>query len=91
MAQEPRNDYEDSQITKELDTKYKCVIATYNTKYKGDDVKPDLNVGGFKYLKMLAELLNSLGIKKQFFIAYVIRMHHSYLHKILIFHMYRND
>lgn len=45
MAHEPWNDYEDGKITKELGTKYKCVIATDKTKYKGDDVKPDLNAG----------------------------------------------
>ncbi len=45
MAHEPWNDYDDGKITKELGTKYKCVIATDKTKYKGDDVKPDLNAG----------------------------------------------
>lgn len=45
MAQEPWNDFEDGQVTKQLGTKYKCVIATDNTKYDGKDVQPDLNAG----------------------------------------------
>lgn len=45
MAHEPWNEYEDGQVTKQLGTKYKCVIATDNTKYEGDDVQPDLNAG----------------------------------------------
>lgn len=45
MAQEPWNEYEDGKITKQLGTKYKCVIATDNTVYRGKDVEPDLNAG----------------------------------------------
>ncbi|EXJ23868.1 hypothetical protein ADIAL_0660 [Alkalibacterium sp. AK22] len=45
MAHEPWNDYEDGQIAKQLGTKYKCVIATDNTTYDGDDVPADLNAG----------------------------------------------
>lgn len=45
MAQEPWNDYEDGQVTKQLGTKYKCIIATDNTKYEGKDTQPDLNAG----------------------------------------------
>ncbi|WP_130807934.1 hypothetical protein [Senegalia massiliensis] len=45
MAHEPWNEYDDGQITKQLGTKYKCVIATDNTKYDGTNVAPDLNAG----------------------------------------------
>lgn len=45
MAQEPWNDYEDGQVSKILGTKYKCIIATDNTKYEGKDIQPDLNAG----------------------------------------------
>ncbi|WP_303984685.1 hypothetical protein [Niallia circulans] len=45
MAQEPWNDIKDGQVTKQLGTKYKCVIASDGTKYEGDDVRPDLNAG----------------------------------------------
>ncbi|MBB6450824.1 hypothetical protein HNR44_002814 [Geomicrobium halophilum] len=45
MAHEPWSDYEDGKVTKQLGTKYKCVIATDNTKYEGKDVEPDLNAG----------------------------------------------
>jgi len=43
MAQEPWNDYEDGKVTKQLGTKYKCVIATDNTDCSEKDVEPDLN------------------------------------------------
>ncbi|WP_179123806.1 hypothetical protein [Paraliobacillus ryukyuensis] len=45
MAHEPWNEYVDGQATKQLGTKYKCVIVTDNTKYEGKDVHPDLNAG----------------------------------------------
>lgn len=45
MAHEAWNDYHEGQITKQLGTKYKCVIATDNTKYDGENVEPDLNAG----------------------------------------------
>lgn len=43
LATEPWNEFKEGQVTKELVTKYKCVIATDNTKYK-NDIK-DLNAG----------------------------------------------
>src|SRR5699024_4549709 len=45
MAHEAWNEYDDGKITKELDTKYKYVIATDKTEYQGKDVPPDLNSG----------------------------------------------
>lgn len=45
MAHEPWNEYDDGQITKQLGTKYKCVVATDKTEHKGKDVPPDLNAG----------------------------------------------
>jgi len=45
LATEQWNDFEDGQVTKQLGTKYKCVIVTDNTKYEGKDVQPDLNAG----------------------------------------------
>src|SRR5699024_12049052 len=45
MAHEPWNQYEDGKITKELGTKFKCVIASDKTKYKVDDLNQDLNDG----------------------------------------------
>lgn len=45
MADEPWNEYDDGKVVKALGTKYKCVIATDKTKYKGEDVRPDLNAG----------------------------------------------
>ncbi|MBF2593628.1 hypothetical protein [Listeria welshimeri] len=45
MVQEPWNDFEDGKVTKQLGTKYKCVIATDGTIYDGKEVEPDLNAG----------------------------------------------
>lgn len=45
ISSEPWSEYQDGKITKELGTKYQCIIATDNTKYKGDNVAPDLNAG----------------------------------------------
>lgn len=45
MAVEPWYDYEDGKRTKQLGTKYKCIIATDNTDYGGKDDQPDLNAG----------------------------------------------
>lgn len=45
MAEEPWYDYEDVKRTKQLGTKYKCIIATDNTDYGGEDDQPDLNAG----------------------------------------------
>lgn len=45
MAHEAWNEYDDGKITKQLGTKYKCVIATDKTEYQGKDVPPDLNAG----------------------------------------------
>ncbi|MCY7621371.1 MULTISPECIES: hypothetical protein [Bacillus] len=45
MAKEAWNEYEDGKIIKQLGTSYKCVIASDNTKYAGNDVEPDLNAG----------------------------------------------
>lgn len=45
MADEPWYEYDDGRITKTLGTKYKCIIATDNTIYEGEDVAPDLNGG----------------------------------------------
>lgn len=45
MAHEAWNEYDDGQITKQLGTKYKCVIVTDKTEYQGKDIAPDLNAG----------------------------------------------
>lgn len=45
MADEPWYDYQDGRIKATLGTKYKCIIATDNTVYDGEDVAPDLNGG----------------------------------------------
>src|SRR5699024_9499215 len=55
MADEPWYEYEDGRITKTLGTKYKCIIATDNTVYDGDDVAPDLNGGESIVVKVSKE------------------------------------
>lgn len=53
MAHEPWQDYEGGQVTKQLDTKYKCVVATDKTEYEGKDIEPDLNAGEQIIVKVL--------------------------------------
>ncbi|SFK23179.1 hypothetical protein SAMN04487936_109134 [Halobacillus dabanensis] len=45
MAHEPWFGYDNGERTEQLGTKYKCVVATDRTEYKGKDVSPDLNAG----------------------------------------------
>lgn len=45
LASEVWMEYGDGKNRNELGTKYKCVIATDNTKYSGENVQPDLNAG----------------------------------------------
>lgn len=58
MADEPWYEYEDGRITKTLGTKYKCIIATDNTVYDGDDVAPDLNGGESIVVKVPKEAVD---------------------------------
>lgn len=44
VGSEPWYEYEDGERTKELGTKYKCIIAVDNTKYSGDR-EENLNAG----------------------------------------------
>ncbi|QXE01917.1 hypothetical protein [Terribacillus sp. DMT04] len=52
VAQEPWYEYADKQKTKQIGTKYKCVIATDKTLYEGNDVEPDLNAGEQIFVKV---------------------------------------
>lgn len=45
ISSEDWSEYEDGKISKQLGTKYKCIIASDNTEYKGDNIAPDLNAG----------------------------------------------
>ena len=43
LATEPWNEFKNGQVIKVLGTKFKCVIATDNSKYKNETI--DLNAG----------------------------------------------
>lgn len=45
IAHENWNEYEEGKATKKVGTKYKCIIVTDKTIYKGTDVVSDLNAG----------------------------------------------
>jgi len=54
LAHEDWNEYSDGEISRKLGTKYKCVIASDNTKYN-DDNEIDVNAGEQVDIKVASE------------------------------------
>jgi len=54
LAHEDWNEYESGEVSKKLGTKYKCVIASDNTKYN-DDNEIDVNAGEQVDIKVPSE------------------------------------
>ncbi|PAF20322.1 hypothetical protein CHH49_16910 [Terribacillus saccharophilus] len=84
MAQEPWYDYVDGQKTKQIGTKYKCVIATDKTVYEGNDVEPDLNAGEQIFVKVPKPPMEFKKFSKIFFVNPTASIYGTFMSELAV-------